>query len=65
MEAFHRKASGRVFLGKEVDENDELMEKSDGSIELSGASTDYAEVHRELTVRQGGPIMRKDFSKGQ
>jgi hypothetical protein len=29
------------------------MERSDGSIGLSDAWIDYAEVHRELTVRQG------------
>jgi hypothetical protein len=32
------------------------MERSDSSIELSDASIDYAEVHRELTAGQGVPL---------
>jgi hypothetical protein len=33
--------------------DDELMERSDDSGELSNASAGCIEVHRELTVRQG------------
>lgn len=43
----------KSFGVREVDMDDELMERSDNSGELSNASAGCIEVHRELTVRQG------------